>query len=236
MSTYLVLVVLISLLLLSACRLSNTSSLPLVTSPTVAAPTDAPVTSTNVPATSTNVPATSTNAPATSTNAPATPTNVPVTSTDVPATPSDAPATSANVPATPVVLTVVPSLTPAESVANADVEYVRAVQASDGSWMFHVTVRHADTGWEDYADGWDVLTPEGTVLKPDPSSPYTRLLLHPHETEQPFTRSQSGILIPSDVTQVRVRAHDLVDGFGGREVIVDLTMSSGPDFEVVGTP
>jgi hypothetical protein len=109
---------------------------------------------------------------------------------------------------------------------------VRAIQAADGSWTFHVTVRHPDTGWEDYADGWDVLTPDGTVIKPDPSSPFTRLLLHPHETEQPFTRSQSGIVIAPDVTQVRVRAHDLVDGFGGREVVVDLTVSSGPDFEV----
>ena len=121
---------------------------------------------------------------------------------------------------------------PSQPAANADVENVRAIESADGTWTFHVTVRHPDTGWEDYADGWDVLTPDGVVIKPDPSSPFTRLLLHPHETEQPFTRSQSGIVIPPDVTQVRVRAHDLVDGFGGREVVVDLTVSSGPDFEV----
>jgi hypothetical protein len=70
------------------------------------------------------------------------------------------------------------------------------------------------------------------VLKPDPDSPFTRLLLHPHENEQPFTRSQSQIAIPDGVDQVRVRAHDLVDGYGGREVVVDLTATSGPDFEV----
>jgi hypothetical protein len=109
---------------------------------------------------------------------------------------------------------------------------VRAVQAADGTWTFHVTVQHPDTGWEDYADGWDVLAPDGTVIKPDPEGPFTRLLLHPHVDEQPFTRSQSRIAIPPDVTQVRVRAHDLVDGYGGREVVVDLTVSSGPDFEV----
>ncbi len=119
-----------------------------------------------------------------------------------------------------------------ESAANADVEYVRAVQTADGSWTFTVIVRHPDTGWEDYADGWDVVTPDGTVLKPDPESPFTRLLLHPHENEQPFTRSQGGIIIPPDVSRVLVRAHDLVDGFGGREVWVDLTTDSGPDFEV----
>jgi hypothetical protein len=115
---------------------------------------------------------------------------------------------------------------------NADVLHVRAVQSDAGTWTFHVTVEHPDTGWEDYADGWDVVTPDGTVLKPDPDSSFTRLLLHPHENEQPFTRSQSGIEIPESVTQVRVRAHDLVDGYGGREVVVDLSSASGPGFEV----
>ena len=122
---------------------------------------------------------------------------------------------------------------PGDGKANADVLHVRAVQDADGTWTFHVTVQHPDTGWEDYADGWDVLTPDGEVLKPDPDSPFTRLLLHPHENEQPFTRSQSSIAVPPDVAQVRVRAHDLVDGFGGREVTVDLATPSGPDFEVI---
>jgi hypothetical protein len=132
---------------------------------------------------------------------------------------------------------------PEERKGNADVLYVRAVQTSGSSgsqqgstWTFHVTVEHPDTGWQDYADGWDVLTPDGTVLKPDPESPFTRLLLHPHETEQPFTRSQSGIVIPPDVTQVRVRAHDLVDGFGGQEVSVDLSVPEGEGFEVETMP
>ena len=116
--------------------------------------------------------------------------------------------------------------------ANADVEYVRAVQSADGAWTFHVTVRHPDTGWEDYADGWDVVTPDGQVLKASAADPFTRLLLHPHENEQPFTRSQSGVVVPDGVTTVTVRAHDLVDGFGGREISVDLTVEGGPGFEV----
>jgi hypothetical protein len=131
-----------------------------------------------------------------------------------------------------------PTDTPAPSAAgtgtgNADVLFVRAREANDGTWTFEVTVEHPDTGWEDYADGWDVVTPDGKVINPDPESPYTRLLLHPHENEQPFTRSQSGIVIPEDVTQVHVRAHDLVDGWGGRTVVVDLSRDSGPDFEVL---
>jgi hypothetical protein len=125
---------------------------------------------------------------------------------------------------------------PAAGRGNADVLQVRAVEAGDSTWTFYVTVEHPDTGWEDYADGWDVVTPEGAVLKPDPDSPFTRLLLHPHESEQPFTRSQSGIVILDGVTRVLVRAHDLVDGYGGREVWVDLTVAQGEGFEVERAP
>jgi len=114
----------------------------------------------------------------------------------------------------------------------ADVEFVKAVQSEDGAWRFSVTVSHPDTGWEDYADGWDVVTPDGRTLKRNPDDPFTRLLLHPHVGEQPFTRSQSGIRIPDGVTQVTVRAHSLTRGFGGREVVVDLTRASGEGFEV----
>lgn len=117
--------------------------------------------------------------------------------------------------------------------ANADVEFVRAVKQED-TWTFYVTARHPDTGWDDYADGWDVVLPNGTVILPDPAEPFTRLLLHPHETEQPFTRSQSGIRIPQGVTQVTVRAHDLVDGYGGAVIVVDLTQPSGIGFSVEG--
>ena len=116
--------------------------------------------------------------------------------------------------------------------ANANVLFVRAIQTGPESWTFHVTVEHPDTGWDDYADGWDVVLPDGSVITPNPADPFTRLLLHPHETEQPFTRSQSGIVIPAEVTTITVRAHDLVDGWGGQEVIVDLSADSGLNFEV----
>jgi hypothetical protein len=156
--------------------------------------------------------------------------------TDLPATPpptaaaDSASATESVVPTSAATESVAtPS---AAAAANADVTFVRAVQAADGTWTFYVTVAHPDTGWEDYADGWDVVTPDGTVLKPDPDSDFTRLLLHPHVDEQPFTRSQGGITIPEGVSRVTVRAHDLVAGYGGRQVEVDLTAASGPGFEV----
>ena len=87
-------------------------------------------------------------------------------------------------------------------------------------------MRHNDQGWDNYADAWQVIDVEGNVLG-------ERILLHPHDNEQPFTRSQSGIVIPDGVTQVIVQAKDNVEGFGGQVVMVDLTQSEGEKFEVV---
>lgn len=121
----------------------------------------------------------------------------------------------------------------AEPTADAHVKQVRARLSPAGTWTFFVTVRHDDAGWEDFADGWDVVTPDGTVLKPDAGAPFTRQLMHPHTDEQPFTRSQSGITIPEGVNRVTVRAHDKVHGWGGEEVTVDLTVEEGERFQVV---
>jgi hypothetical protein len=145
--------------------------------------------------------------------------------------PSAAIQTPTDTPQSPAEIT--PTLPESSQDANADVTHVRAVLEQDGTWTFHVTVAHPDTGWEDYVDGWDVVAPDGTVLKVNPEDPFTRLLLHPHVDEQPFNRSQRGITIPEEVTQVVVRAHDILAGFGGQEVLVDLEQDSGPGFEVV---
>lgn len=96
---------------------------------------------------------------------------------------------------------------------EADVVDVRYTQSSDGSYTFHVTVRHQDEGWGHYADRWQVIGPGGTVLG-------ERVLAHPHENEQPFTRSQSGIVIPDDLEAVTVRARDSAHGWGGIEMTV----------------
>jgi hypothetical protein len=140
------------------------------------------------------------------------------------------------VPSNPTATTepIEPTNTPPETSGegNADVLFVSATETAVGLWTFSVEVAHPDTGWEDYADGWDVVLPDGTVAKANPDDQFTRLLLHPHENEQPFTRSQNNIPIPPEVTTVTVRAHDLVDRFGGQEVVVDLTAVSGENFEV----
>ena len=98
---------------------------------------------------------------------------------------------------------------------GAEVVDATASLQGDGIWRFDVTVRHEDTGWENYADAWDILTIGGQLLG-------QRILVHPHVDEQPFTRSLSGVKIPSDVSQVVVRARDNVDGYSGNDFLLEL--------------
>ncbi len=96
---------------------------------------------------------------------------------------------------------------------EADVIEVEIKHMGENTYYFKVTVRHEDEGWEHYADKWDVVAPDGTVLG-------TRTLYHPHVDEQPFTRSLSGVKISESITEVTVRAHDSVHKYGGETVIV----------------
>ena len=98
---------------------------------------------------------------------------------------------------------------------EADVIAVDAHRSSDGTYRFNVTVRHMDTGWEHYADRWDIVAPDGTVIA-------SRVLAHPHVDEQPFTRSLSGVRIPNGVTQVTIRAHDNVHELGGNTITINI--------------
>ncbi len=98
---------------------------------------------------------------------------------------------------------------------KADVIAARAEPEGGNMWRFEVTVRHADSGWDHYADAYEIRTPDGKLLG-------RRVLLHPHVEEQPFTRSLSGVRIPALLGQVRIRAHDKVHGWGGRELTIEL--------------
>ncbi len=98
---------------------------------------------------------------------------------------------------------------------QADVLKVEVEPVAGGRTRFDVTVHHDDEGWKHYANRWEVVAPDGTVLA-------TRVLRHPHVDEQPFTRSLAGVVIPADVRRVTLRAHDLVHGLGGKEIVVEL--------------
>ena len=99
---------------------------------------------------------------------------------------------------------------------HADVLRVEIRPGSEiGRFDLDVTLRHADSGWDHYANRWEVIAPDGRVIA-------TRILAHPHVKEQPFTRGLSGVRIPAEFTWIRLRGHDLVHGNGGREVTLSV--------------
>ena len=100
---------------------------------------------------------------------------------------------------------------------GGEVEIVdaKAQSTAPGVYRLDVTLRHADTGWEHYADGWQVLAQNGDILG-------ERILHHPHVEEQPFTRSLSGVQVPSSAEYVLIRAHDKVHGHGVQLFRVEL--------------
>jgi len=81
-----------------------------------------------------------------------------------------------------------------------------SVRVTDGTATVSVTLSHPDTGWDHYADGWEVRDAAGHVLG-------YRKLLHPHVAEQSFTRSLGNVIIPDGTGRIYIRAHCLVDGW-----------------------
>jgi len=104
---------------------------------------------------------------------------------------------------------------PAAFAGEADVIDVKVRRAAPGVYDFDITVRSVDKGWDHYADAFEVLAPDGSLLG-------RRELLHPHETEQPFTRDLHGVRIPTGVTRVVVRARHKPRGYDGATKTVAL--------------
>lgn len=84
-------------------------------------------------------------------------------------------------------------------------------RTGENTYTVSATVRHNDTGWNNYANAFEV--------KGDNVENGERVLLHPHENEQPFTRSQSGVVATG---LVYVEAKDNVEGLGGSLIYLDL--------------
>lgn len=109
-------------------------------------------------------------------------------------------------------------LTLAVSLAHAgeaDVVDVKVRRSAPGVYDFDITVRSVDKGWDYYADAFEVLAPDGKLLG-------RRELLHPHETEQPFTRDLYGVRIPSGVTEVVIRARHKPRDYDGKSIRIRL--------------
>ena len=82
-----------------------------------------------------------------------------------------------------------------------------SISGNSGAYQFAVEIASPDTGCDQYADWWEVVSKDGELL-------YRRILLHSHVDEQPFTRSGGPVDITAD-TLVYVRAHMNTVGYGG---------------------
>lgn len=102
---------------------------------------------------------------------------------------------------------------------KADEVKIVAVSIDSGSeqntWLINVTLQHQDSGWDHYADLWQVEDADGNVLG-------SRILQHPHVNEQPFTRGLAGVNIAPEIKAIFISAHDKVHGWAKKRVKLDL--------------
>lgn len=95
-----------------------------------------------------------------------------------------------------------------------DIVDASATQGGDGTWTFEVTVSSPYDSPERYADGWRVTAGDQVFGE--------KTLAHDHAAQQPFTRTQTGVEIPDDVSSVTVEGRDLSNGYGGSTRKVNL--------------
>ncbi|MDF1875140.1 hypothetical protein JHD48_05285 [Sulfurimonas sp. SAG-AH-194-I05] len=81
------------------------------------------------------------------------------------------------------------------------------VNGSENKYKFSVTLKSDETGCEQFANWWEILSKDGTLL-------YRRILVHSHPDTQPFTRSGSRVKIKKTDT-VYIRAHMNNVGYSG---------------------
>ncbi|HHO54630.1 MAG TPA: hypothetical protein ENK18_28080 [Deltaproteobacteria bacterium] len=89
---------------------------------------------------------------------------------------------------------------------QVDVEAV-TVSGDPGAYTFAVTLASDETGCDQYADWWEVLGADGSLL-------FRRILDHSHPSEQPFTRSGAPVEVSSE-QQLVVRGHLHPRGYVG---------------------
>ncbi|ASU83244.1 hypothetical protein CDO52_11065 [Nocardiopsis gilva YIM 90087] len=82
------------------------------------------------------------------------------------------------------------------------------VSGEAGTYDFTVTISSPYDTPERYADGWRVTGPDGTVYG-------EHELAHDHQNEQPFTRTQRNVGIPTGVDEVTIEGRDSENGYGG---------------------
>lgn len=113
---------------------------------------------------------------------------------------------------------------PAAQAGDVAVEHAEFIQQGP-SWTVRVTLRHADTGWNHYADAWHLVDARGHELA-------KRVLWHPHVEEQPFTRAQSGVRLPAGLKVLYVEGHDKGHGWSPQRLRVELDRARGVGYTI----
>lgn len=96
-----------------------------------------------------------------------------------------------------------------------DVVAVTVVEGPAGIFRFDVTMSSPYDTPDRFADAWRVVGDDGVVYG-------IRELLHDHASEQPFTRSLTGVELPDEVASVVVQGRDSTHGWGGAELVVEV--------------
>lgn len=101
------------------------------------------------------------------------------------------------------------------SAGKADVVKVTYHKLSSGNYNFHVSIQHDDSGWDHYANRWEILDLQGNILA-------VRDLRHPQLDKDTYQKTKNNIEIPEGIRTVQVRAHDIMHGYGGHVMTVEL--------------
>jgi len=93
-------------------------------------------------------------------------------------------------------------------ISNKEMADIVSITSSgkENNYTFNVGISSPDTGCDQYANWWEVITEDGTLI-------YRRILGHSHVKEQPFIRSGGTIDITSDKVVI-IRAHMNTSGYG----------------------